>query len=79
MPFVLLGVYGIANQYPSVETGATDEDVDKLAKGLWEGTINLITRSKIGHVPRLLIEVIYKEGFSGAAGSLDEKSSPVRS
>ncbi len=73
VPFVLLGVYGIANQYPSVETGATDEDVDKLAKGLWEGTINLITRSKIGHVPRLLIEVIYKEGFSGAAGSLDEK------
>ena len=73
VPFVLLGVYGIANQYASVETGATDEDDDKIADGLWEGTINLITRSKVGHVPRLLIEIIYQEGFSGSAGSLDEK------
>lgn len=53
--------------------GATDEDVDKIATGLWDGTVNLITRSKVGHVPRLLLEVIYQEGFSGAAGALDEK------
>lgn len=71
--FVLLGVYGIANQYPSQETGATEQDVDKVAQGLWQGTVNLITRSKVGHMPRLLLEVIYKEGFSGAAGALDEK------
>lgn len=74
VPFVLLGVYGIANQYPSIESGATDDDVDKVAPSLWDGTVNLITRSKIGHVPRLLIEVIYQEGFSGVAGSLDEKA-----
>lgn len=73
VPFVMLAVYGIANQHPSAESCATDEDVDKVATGLWNGTVNLITRSKIGHVPRLLIEVIYKEGFSGIAGSLDEK------
>lgn len=73
VPFVLLGVYGIVNQYPSQETGATEEDVDKVAKALWDGTLNLITRSKVGHMPRLLLEVIYNEGFSGAAGSLDEK------
>jgi CRISPR-associated protein Csh2 len=73
VPFVLLGVYGIANQYPSVETGATDDDVDKVAPGLWDGTVNLITRSKIGHVSRLLIEVVYNEGFKGIAGSLDER------
>lgn len=79
VPFVLLAVYGIANQYPSVESCATDEDVDKVATGLWNGTVNLITRSKIGHVPRLLIEVIYQEGFSGIAGSLDEKISLLNS
>ena len=45
VPFVLLGVYGIANQHASVETGATDADVDKIADGLWTGTVNLITRS----------------------------------
>ena len=70
---MLLGVYGIANQYPSRETGATEDDVDKVAEGLWQGTLNLITRSKVGHIPRLLLEVIYREGFSGAAGALDEK------
>lgn len=73
VPFVLLGVYGIANQYASAETGATEGDVDRIAHGLWDGTVNLITRSKIGHVPRLFLEIIYREGFSGAAGALDEK------
>lgn len=73
VPFALIAVYGIANQYPSVESGASDNDVDNVAPGLWNGTVNLITRSKIGHVPRLLIEIIYKEGFSGIAGALDEK------
>jgi len=73
VPFVLLGVCGIANQYASDKSGATDEDVDRIAPGLWDGTANLITRSKIGHTPRLLIEVIYREGFSGIAGSLDER------
>lgn len=75
VPFVLIGVYGIANQYSSKETGATKDDVDKVAEGLWQGTVNLITRSKVGHVPRLLLEIIYQEGFSGAAGALDEKLS----
>jgi len=73
VPFALIGVYGIANQYSSQKTGATEDDVDQVAKGLWHGTVNLITRSKIGHVPRLLIEVIYKEGFAGAIGAMDEK------
>jgi len=73
VPFALIGVYGIANQYPSQETGATEEDLDQVTKGLWQGTINLITRSKVGHVPRFLLEVIYKEGFNGAVGAMDEK------
>jgi len=73
VPFVVLGVYGIANQYSSDITGATDEDLDKTKDALWQGTINLITRSKVGHVPRLLLEIIYQEGFQGMIGALDEK------
>ena len=73
VPFCLLGVYGIANQYPSRETGATEEDLDALTEGLWKGTANLITRSKMEHRPRLLLEIRYREGFDGAIGSLDEK------
>ena len=73
VPFVAIGVYGIANQYSSEETGATNEDINQVISALWQGTINLITRSKVGHQPRLSLEVTYKEGFQGLIGSLDEK------
>lgn len=73
VPFTLIGVYGIANQYPSKETGATDGDLDELTSALWKGTTNLITRSKVGHTPRFLMEVTYIEDFDGAVGSMDEK------
>jgi len=73
VPFVVLGVYGVANQNTSETTGATEEDVDALISALWEGTINLITRSKIGHRPELLLEIIYKDGFQGLICALDEK------
>ncbi|KUK58053.1 MAG: CRISPR-associated protein, Csh2 family [Synergistales bacterium 53_16] len=73
VPFTLIGVYGIANQYPSKETDATDSDLDELTSALWKGTTNLITRSKVGHTPRFLMEATYVEGFDGAVGSMDEK------
>ncbi|MCL4442199.1 MAG: type I-B CRISPR-associated protein Cas7/Csh2 [Firmicutes bacterium] len=73
IPFVLIAVYGIANQYASKDTGATEQDVDEVKKALWKGTTNLITRSKVGHAPRVLIEIMYQSGFDGAVGSLDEK------
>ncbi|WMI71213.1 type I-B CRISPR-associated protein Cas7/Csh2 [Aminobacterium sp. MB27-C1] len=73
VPFSLIAAYGIANQYASKETGATDEDLDDLTSALWKGTTNLITRSKVGHAPRMLMEVTYIDGYDGAVGSLDEK------
>ncbi len=75
VPFVLLAVYGIGNQHASIDTGATIEDVNRIEQGLWQGTINLITRSKVGHQPRLFMDIQYKEGFQGVIGSLDEKIS----
>lgn len=75
VPFSLIGVYGIANQNAAKTTGATDKDLEDLKKALWDGTINLITRSKVGHTPQLLLEIVYKEGFQGAIGALDEKIS----
>jgi len=73
VPFALIAVYGIANQYASSQTNASDDDLDALFEALWKGTANLITRSKIGHTPRLLIEFKYVAGFDGALGSLDER------
>ena len=73
VPFVLIADYAIANQYAAATTGATDEDLDTLFEALWKGTSNLITRSKVGHMPRFLVEVRYVEGFNGIIGAMDEK------
>lgn len=77
VPFALMSVYGIANQYASEETGATDKDVEEMLEALWTGTDNLITRSKNEHKSRFLLEIVYKEGFAGKIAALDEKLSIV--
>lgn len=73
VPFAFMGVYAIANQNTSKETDATDEDIEKFVDAMWEGTNNLITRSKNEHKSRFLMEIKYKEGFNSKIGSLDEK------
>lgn len=73
VPFALMAVYGIANQYSSEKTGATDDDLEELLSALWKGTTNLITRSKVGHAPRILMEITYVNGYDGAVGALDER------
>lgn len=73
VPFCILSCYGIANQHASVTTGATDDDLEGLFKALWDGTVNLISRSKVGHTPLFLLEITYSKGFDGCIGSLDER------
>jgi len=73
VPFALIASYAIANQYSSQKTDATSEDLDEHFDAVWKGHENLITRSKIGHKPRFLIEVTYKGGYNSAIGSMDEK------
>ena len=73
VPFALIGVYGIANQYASEDTSASDSDLEELKEALWKGTDNLITRSKNEHKARFLLEIEYKPGFDGKIGALDEK------
>lgn len=73
VPFALIAVYGIANQYAALITGAGDDDLEALAAGLWQGTDNLITRSKNEHKARLYLEIKYRAGFDGKIGALDEK------
>ncbi len=73
VPFALIATYAIGNQYASVRTGASDDDFDKLVEALWNGTNNLITRSKTEHRSRMLLVIDYVEGFNGLIGSLDER------
>jgi CRISPR-associated protein Csh2 len=61
LPYSLIGFYGIVNENAAKTTKLTDDDVKCLVDGLWNGTKNLISRSKVGQMPRLLINVIYKE------------------
>jgi CRISPR-associated protein Csh2 len=61
LPYSLIAFYGIINENAAKDTGLTVEDVELLLDGIWNGTKNLITRSKIGQIPRLLLQVIYKE------------------
>lgn len=61
LPYSLIGFYGIVNEHAAEETKLTEDDIELLQKAIWNGTKNLISRSKVGQMPRLLIKVNYKE------------------
>ncbi|ADG13849.1 type I-B CRISPR-associated protein Cas7/Csh2 [Methanocaldococcus infernus] len=61
VPYSLIAFYGIINENAAKTTKLTEEDIKKLIEAMWNGTKNLISRSKVGHTPRLLIKVNYKE------------------
>jgi CRISPR-associated protein Csh2 len=61
LPYSLINFYGIINENAAKETQLTDEDVELLLDAIWNGTKNLISRSKAGQVPRALLKVNYKE------------------
>jgi CRISPR-associated protein Csh2 len=61
LPYALIAFYGVVNQEAAKTTGMTREDCESLYEGIWYGTKNLITRSKIGQCPLLLLAVEYKD------------------
>lgn len=61
LPYSLIAFYGIVNENAAKATALTDSDVEELKLGMWDGTKNLISRSKFEHSPRLLLEIKYKE------------------
>ena len=71
LPYSLISFYGVINENAAKETRLTDADVELLKEGLWEGTKNLLSRSKMGHTPRLLMSVEYKES-NFFVGELDK-------
>jgi CRISPR-associated protein Csh2 len=78
LPYSLICFYGIINENAAKSTNLTEEDVDLLLDGIWNGTKNLITRSKIGQIPRFLLRIIYKEK-NYHIGDLDKKMKLVYS
>jgi len=61
LPYSLICFYGIINENAAQHTQLTEDDVILLLDGTWNGTKNLISRSKAGQMPRLLLKVNYKE------------------
>lgn len=74
VPYSLIGFYGIINENAGKETNLTESDVQLLLDGIWNGTKNLISRSKFGQSPRLLLQIEYNEE-NYFIGDLDNKIS----
>jgi len=72
LPYSLIAFYGIINENAAKTTMLKEEDIDVLIDGIWNGTKNLITRSKTGQMPRLLIQVVFKED-NFHIGELDKR------
>ena len=74
LPYSLISFYGVINENAAKETNMSDEDIPLLMEGIWNGTKNLISRSKFGQVPRILLQIEYsKENFF--IGDLNNKVS----
>ena len=61
LPYSLITFYGIINENAAKHTLLTEKDTTLLLEGMWNGTKNLISRSKVGQMPRLLCKVNYKD------------------
>ena len=74
IPYGLIAFHGVANQFAAEDTGLSDEDLEKMTHAMWLGTkgsTTVLSHSKMGHNPRLLIEIVYKEGVKTQIGELD--------
>lgn len=61
LPYSIIAFYGVINENAAKDTGLTDSDVTEFYEAMWEGTKNLISRSKMGHIPRLLLRLKHKK------------------
>lgn len=77
LPYSLIAFYGIVNEnaVSSQKLNTTEEDINLMLEGIWNGTKNLISCSKFGQVPRFLMQVVYKENNNFYIGELDKRIS----
>lgn len=61
----LIGFHGVINEKAAKYVNTTTEDINELIEAIWSGTKGLLTRSKKGHMPRLLLKIDYKETAGG--------------
>lgn len=61
LPYSLIAFYGVINENAAKATQLSEEDVELFYEAMWEGTNNLISRSKIGHRSRLLVRLKHEK------------------
>lgn len=59
----LIGFHGVINENAALDTQMTQSDTSVLLNAMWNGTLNLLTTSKKGHMPRLLLKVDYTDAY----------------
>lgn len=57
LPYSLICFYGVINENAAKHSQLTLADADAFYDAMWEGTRNLLSRSKMGHTPRLQIRI----------------------
>ena len=74
LPYSLIAFYGIVNENAAMnqQIPLSNPDINLMLEGMWNGTKNLISGSKFGQMPRMLMQVIYKEGQNFHIGELDK-------
>jgi CRISPR-associated protein Csh2 len=75
VPYSLIGFNGIVNEKAAAYSKMTEDDKQLLKEGIWDGTKNLISRSKFGQSPILLLVINYKDSFY--IGNLRQKTKLV--
>jgi len=63
VPYAVIGFNGIINEKSATHSLMTYEDKKLLKEGIWEGTKSLISRSKFGQTPLLLMVIDYNTSF----------------
>jgi CRISPR-associated protein Csh2 len=78
LPYSLIVFYGIVNENAALNQNIklTEEDIFLMLEAIWNGTKNLISGSKFGQTPRLLLEIVYREE-NFYIGELDKRISLI--
>lgn len=63
IPYAVIGFNGVINEKSAKYSTMNEDDKALLTEGIWEGTKNLISRSKFGQAPLFLLTINYTEPF----------------
>ncbi|MBE2986756.1 MULTISPECIES: type I-B CRISPR-associated protein Cas7/Csh2 [Campylobacter] len=66
LSYAMFATYGIFDNNNAKNTNFSEDDAREILSALWNGTKNLITRSKMGQTPRFMLIITYKDDtFAG--------------